>query len=496
MIEPKVKQARMKMEVKFARDSSITLPRVDPLFTIQITQANKKRRDKTVLEFEFKNKLNAEMMKLLGIRQCLNTPYHPQSNGLDERFNRVDIFQIGTEVLKKDYLTAPFLHQESNLSAPPASISPQQSTHQPPHSNPLHQPLHSNPLHQPLHSFTSLSTAPPASPQLHQPLYSSTSLSTAPPASPQQSTPPASPQQSTPPASPQQSTPPASPQQSTPPASPQQSTPPPSPQQSTPSASPHESTPPASPQQYIPHYHSMNNNLLQVNSVNEGSYKCSEDEVLFSRFKSEMDRLKPELIAIISAITSQLHNVYWHGNKQEKSAIHHGCNYGPITTLPDLLGSPNEEPEVDLTAINADTPYSAALSLLDMMFTQEELRKSLLMKSKKSSRPGLPEDRVRKMIDCLKKKFGANSFDIKVLKRKCNQKCRDVNRSYLRLHDEEGTELMPPRHEEEEKEQQEDKEEEKEEDNEDDEEEDDEEEEEEEDDDDDDEKEVEEHFSL
>ncbi|KAL5499488.1 hypothetical protein EMCRGX_G010915 [Ephydatia muelleri] len=169
-----------------------------------------------------------------------------------------------------------------------------------------------------------------------------------------------------------------------------------------------------------------------------------------------------------------------------------------IKTILLQNGSRNEEPEVDLTAINADTPYSAALSLLDMMFTQEELRKSLLMKSKKSSRPGLPEDRVRKMIDCLKKKFGANSFDIKVLKRKCNQKCRDVNRSYLRLHDEEGTELMPPRHEEEEKEQQEDKEEEKEEDNEDDEEEDDEEEEEEEEEeeDDDDEKEVEEHFSL
>ena len=51
MIEPKVKQARMKMEVKFARDSSTTLPRVDPLFKVQITQANKKRRDKTAIEF-------------------------------------------------------------------------------------------------------------------------------------------------------------------------------------------------------------------------------------------------------------------------------------------------------------------------------------------------------------------------------------------------------------------------------------------------------------
>ena len=31
---------------------------------------------------EFKNKLNAEMMKLLGIRQCLITPYHPQVHSL------------------------------------------------------------------------------------------------------------------------------------------------------------------------------------------------------------------------------------------------------------------------------------------------------------------------------------------------------------------------------------------------------------------------------
>ena len=31
---------------------------------------------------EFKNKLNAEMMKLLGIRQCLITPYYPQVHSL------------------------------------------------------------------------------------------------------------------------------------------------------------------------------------------------------------------------------------------------------------------------------------------------------------------------------------------------------------------------------------------------------------------------------
>ena len=54
----------------------------------------------------------------------------------------------------------------------------------------------------------------------------------------------------------------------------------------------------------------------------------------------------------------------------------------------------NEE-HVDFTAINADTPYLAALSLMDVFYTKEE---SLVMTSKKSSRPALPEDRMRKLI--------------------------------------------------------------------------------------------------
>ena len=49
---------------------------------------------------------------------------------------------------------------------------------------------------------------------------------------------------------------------------------------------------------------------------------------------------QPELIAIINgAISSKLHDVYWHGNKQEKSAIRPGCDYGPIKKLPDHLVS-------------------------------------------------------------------------------------------------------------------------------------------------------------
>ena len=47
----KVKQSRLKLEVQFARESSTTLPSVDPLFKIQVTLPTKKRRDKTAAEF-------------------------------------------------------------------------------------------------------------------------------------------------------------------------------------------------------------------------------------------------------------------------------------------------------------------------------------------------------------------------------------------------------------------------------------------------------------
>ena len=51
MIEPKLKQARMKLKVRFARDRSTTLPRVDPRLSRSHRHIRIKRRDKTAIEF-------------------------------------------------------------------------------------------------------------------------------------------------------------------------------------------------------------------------------------------------------------------------------------------------------------------------------------------------------------------------------------------------------------------------------------------------------------
>ena len=42
---------RLKLEVQFARESTTLLPKVDPLFRIQLTLPNGKRRMKTAVEF-------------------------------------------------------------------------------------------------------------------------------------------------------------------------------------------------------------------------------------------------------------------------------------------------------------------------------------------------------------------------------------------------------------------------------------------------------------
>ena len=62
-ISPKNKKDRMKMELQFARDSSTTLPKVDPLFRVMVTMPNKKKRDKTAEEF------GEALMAFLGRRE-------------------------------------------------------------------------------------------------------------------------------------------------------------------------------------------------------------------------------------------------------------------------------------------------------------------------------------------------------------------------------------------------------------------------------------------
>ena len=49
--DEQAKKVRLKLELQFARDSSTTLPKNDPIFKMMITQPNKRRRDKTADEF-------------------------------------------------------------------------------------------------------------------------------------------------------------------------------------------------------------------------------------------------------------------------------------------------------------------------------------------------------------------------------------------------------------------------------------------------------------
>ena len=65
-----VKQARLKKELQFSRESSTTLPSVDPLFRIQVTLPSGKRRDKNPAEFA------ASLMAFLGKKaDSVDLPY-------------------------------------------------------------------------------------------------------------------------------------------------------------------------------------------------------------------------------------------------------------------------------------------------------------------------------------------------------------------------------------------------------------------------------------
>ena len=75
----KTKQKRLKLEVQFARESSTTLPHVDPIFKIQVTLPTKKRRDKTADEFA------ASLMAYLGKKSDKATmEYNMFKNSLEK----------------------------------------------------------------------------------------------------------------------------------------------------------------------------------------------------------------------------------------------------------------------------------------------------------------------------------------------------------------------------------------------------------------------------
>ena len=63
--------------------------------------------------------------------------------------------------------------------------------------------------------------------------------------------------------------------------------------------------------------------------------------------------------------------------------------------------------------------------MLDALFTKDELKGSLLFKSKKSDKPALDQQRVEKLLGCIDKRFG-EKWDIKKFTAKANQKCRDT----------------------------------------------------------------------
>ena len=86
---------------------------------------------------------------------------------------------------------------------------------------------------------------------------------------------------------------------------------------------------------------------------------------------------------------------------------------------------------VDISRIPARDVYSFGLQLLEVIFTKKELAESLLFKSKKSSKPGLPVEKVQQYLTTVDNRFGGY-WDLKKLTSKVNQKCRDTKQDINR----------------------------------------------------------------
>ena len=76
--------------------------------------------------------------------------------------------------------------------------------------------------------------------------------------------------------------------------------------------------------------------------------------------------------------------------------------------------------------IRATGPYNFGSQLLDMLFTRDELGKSLLYQAKKSDKPALDAVKVERLMLLVSKHYGdRDDWDEQTLIKKMNQKCRD-----------------------------------------------------------------------
>ena len=89
------------------------------------------------------------------------------------------------------------------------------------------------------------------------------------------------------------------------------------------------------------------------------------------------------------------------------------------------LTKDNEIDGINVMTVPSRDAYSFGLQLMDMMFTKDELEKSLLFPSAKSDKPALDKKKVQRIIALVNKRYG-DKWNIKTLTAKANQKCRDA----------------------------------------------------------------------
>ena len=80
---------------------------------------------------------------------------------------------------------------------------------------------------------------------------------------------------------------------------------------------------------------------------------------------------------------------------------------------------------VDISRIPIRDVYSFGLQLLEVSFTRKELTDPSVQVKKKSSKPGLPVEKVQQYLATIDNRFG-DDWDLKKLTSKVNQMCRDT----------------------------------------------------------------------